>query len=100
MTAPPDCSRMWMAGIRPAVYSRRRDADQRGTLFHFWIDYLRKRFSCANHDCSELFVTSGQVQSSILLTEFEYLSQVAKEELNMKAAVLDAFNNRRPTPKS
>ncbi|XP_003372618.1 hypothetical protein Tsp_11362 [Trichinella spiralis] len=34
------------------------------------------------------------MQSSILLTEFEYLSQVAKEELNMKAAVLDAFNNR------
>ncbi|KRY12228.1 hypothetical protein T12_5410 [Trichinella patagoniensis] len=34
------------------------------------------------------------MQSSILLTEFQYLSKVAEEELNIKSAVLDAFTNR------
>ncbi|KRZ89638.1 hypothetical protein T08_14108 [Trichinella sp. T8] len=34
------------------------------------------------------------MQSSILLTEFQYLSKVAEEELNIKSAVLEAFTNR------
>ncbi|KRX14984.1 hypothetical protein T07_2145 [Trichinella nelsoni] len=30
------------------------------------IDYLRKRFACANHDCEELFITSGQEWQNLI----------------------------------